>query len=55
MDRDVILIPEVFLENYPSGVHEVASQLKPVFDAIWNSAGWSRSINYSKDGTWEPE
>ena len=55
IDRDVILISEVFLENYPSDLHDVANQLKPAFDAIWNSAGWSGSVNYSDDGTWKPE
>lgn len=55
IDRDVILISEVFLENYPSDLPDIASQLKPAFDAIWNSVGWSGSINYSEDGTWKPK
>ena len=55
VDRDVILTSEVFIESYPSDLHDVASQLKPAFDAIWNSAGWSGSINYSEDGTWKPK
>jgi len=54
IDRDVLLIPEVSFKNYPSEIGEISRQLKPAFDAVWNSAGWPRSINYTEDGTWHP-
>jgi hypothetical protein len=26
--------------------------MRPVFDAIWNAAGFARSLNYNNDGKW---
>jgi hypothetical protein len=54
IDRDVLLIPEVYCESYPSIHEDAASLLRPAFDTVWNSAGWPRSINYAEDGTWKP-
>ncbi len=53
-DRDTILIPELFLGNYPLEKDNLASQLKPVMDALWNAAGLSGSPNYNNDGLWRP-
>ncbi|MBN2116634.1 MAG: hypothetical protein JW730_08690 [Anaerolineales bacterium] len=54
IDRDILLIPDVLFETYPSNLHDVAVLLKPAFDAVWNAAGWPGSSNYDKDGTWMP-
>ena len=45
IDRDVLLIPEAYLEEYPMDLDEVARLLRSVFDAVWNSAGWPYSTS----------
>jgi hypothetical protein len=47
IDRDAMLIPEVLIENTSE---RSESLLRPVFDMIWNAAGWARSAHYDKDG-----
>ncbi len=37
VDRDVLLLPEVLVENYAD---DLTAALRPVFDAVWNAAGW---------------
>jgi len=48
-DRDLLAIPEIVVENYSDSP---ASILRPVFDSLWNSAGWARSMGYDEDGEW---
>lgn len=50
IDRDIVLIPELLIENYE---FEPAQLLKPVFDSIWNACGYVGSPNYSSDGLWD--
>ncbi|MBN2476588.1 MAG: ATP-binding protein [Pirellulales bacterium] len=51
IDRDVLLLPEVVFQD----LSEVpATVLRPIFDAVWQSAGLERSFNYSEDGKWSP-
>ncbi|HSB01694.1 MAG TPA: ATP-binding protein [Anaerolineales bacterium] len=47
IDRDPLLLPEVILESL--AVH-LATVLKPVFNAIWNSIGWERLYGYAETG-----
>ncbi|MEK7280999.1 MAG: ATP-binding protein, partial [Chloroflexota bacterium] len=47
IDRDSLIIPERVIEDFDADVGEV---LKPCFDAIWNAAGWPKSINYDDNG-----
>lgn len=49
IDRDVLLLPDVFVEEYAV---KAADILRPLFDAIWQSAGWDCCKNYDKDGNW---
>jgi hypothetical protein len=49
IDRDALLIPEIMLESF--GVTP-AVILRPIFDAVWNAAGWPRSMNYDENGAW---
>lgn len=39
IDRDILLVPEVFLEDLTV---KVAQILRPVFDSVWESAGWEQ-------------
>lgn len=47
IDRDVLLIPEVIVENLTD---RPAEYMRPAFDALWNAAGWPRSLNYDEQG-----
>jgi len=49
IDRDALLVPEVVVESFDCDPAEV---MKPVFDAVWNAAGWPRSMNYDETGKW---
>ena len=52
IDREIVLIPEIIIEDFD---FEPSSHLKPVFDSIWNSCGFHRSPNYDKQGKWNHE
>jgi hypothetical protein len=49
IDRNVIILPEVIIENYESKPDQI---LKPCFDAIYNACGYSRSENYNEKNEW---
>jgi hypothetical protein len=49
IDRDLLLIPEVLLEEYD---REPLDILRPIFDTVWQACGWERCLNYDKDGKW---
>jgi len=49
IDRDVLFLPEVLIEEYEV---EPAELLKESFDSVWNAAGWPRSLNYDDSGMW---
>ena len=36
----------------PDGNVEAEKILHPVFDWVWNSAGYSNCVNYDKEGNW---
>jgi len=49
IDRDMLILPDVLIETYDA---DVATLLRPVFDAVWNAAGFERSFNYDDNGNW---
>lgn len=49
IDRSELLLPEIAIEKF--GIHPHAI-LRPLFDMIWNAAGWPRSMNYDEEGNW---
>jgi hypothetical protein len=51
IDRDTLLLPEVIVEDLNVDVPTV---LRPMFDAVWNAAGFVRSFNYDDSGQWNP-
>ncbi len=51
IDRDTLLLPEVLLESFDT---DVTKLMRPIFDAVWNAAGYERSYNYDKNGKWNP-
>ena len=49
VDRDTLQVPEVMIERFDINPVEV---MKPIFDAVWNAAGFPRSMNYDNNGKW---
>jgi hypothetical protein len=47
IDRDYLLSDGVIIEEY--GVH-IDTIMRPVLDAVANTAGWPRSLSYDKEG-----
>ncbi|MBP8000894.1 MAG: ATP-binding protein [Chloroflexi bacterium] len=52
IDRNDLLLPEIVVEDFDAHVPTV---LRPIFDSLWQSAGWARSMNYTRDGKWQGE
>lgn len=51
IDRDVLLLPEVTIEEYES---QIEKSMKVTFDAIWNACGYVSSYHFDDDGNWNP-
>ena len=49
IDRENIILSEEIIEDINKKPEEI---LKPIFDEIWNAAGFKESWNY-KDGKWQ--
>ncbi|WP_298261385.1 ATP-binding protein [Bradyrhizobium sp.] len=51
IDRDVLELPEAVIEQY--GAEESYQRAsRPVFDALWNTGGYSRSKHFDQTGKW---
>jgi len=49
-DRDALVLPEVLIEDdVPT-----ARGMRPVFDLVWQCAGFQCSLNFSDTGEWKP-
>jgi Schlafen, AlbA_2 len=46
-----LLLPAVTFENYGQ-IQDYRQGLKPIFDALWNAAGYRASKSYGSDGIW---
>ena len=51
IDRDVLVLPDVLLENG----NDLTNSLRPVFDAMWQASGWSGSCGYDEQGSWRAD
>lgn len=49
IDRDHLIIPDVLVEDFTVDADIV---LKPIFDALWNAAGFEKSQGYNETGRW---
>jgi hypothetical protein len=47
VDRDALILPEEFIEDVAGDPTQL---LRPVFDAIWNAAGWISCLDYDGKG-----
>ncbi|MHB1345440.1 MAG: AlbA family DNA-binding domain-containing protein [Thermoleophilia bacterium] len=50
VDRDLLLLPEVLTAEG----EDPAEFLRPVFDAMWQAAGYARSFDYDDAGRFDP-
>ncbi|MHB8057426.1 MAG: AlbA family DNA-binding domain-containing protein [Desulfuromonadaceae bacterium] len=50
IDRDIIQLPDVLIEDGDSITGKI---MRPIFDAIWNAAGWENCPSYDEDGRWK--
>ena len=50
IDRDVLLLPDVLLDNYENV--NPGRLYRPLFDAVWNATGWPECMDYDEDGNW---
>jgi hypothetical protein len=48
-----VRFPTVTLDDF-SGLENYRRALKPMFDAIWNAAGYAKSQSFDADGNWAP-
>ncbi len=51
IERDVVFLPECVVNEYGE-VAEYHRAVKPAFDALWNTAGYSSAQTFSADGIW---
>ena len=51
IDRDVLILPDILVDDYNTPIPSV---LRPAFDALWQAAGFARSMNYDQQGQWLP-
>lgn len=47
--KEVLQLPDVQVNDYVTPVVEI---VQPILDALWNSAGWERSMSYDPTGVW---
>lgn len=52
IDREMVLAPDVLIDKHECSVPRI---MRPIFDAVWNSAGFPGSMNYDDDGRWKWE
>lgn len=50
MDRDKLFLPEILIEDYSQNVDRI---LRPVFDGIYNSAGFESCPRYNGNGEYD--
>lgn len=50
IDRDALLLPDILVEDFATKPDRL---LRPVFDAIWQAAGWPKCQNYDATDKWE--
>lgn len=51
VDRADLLIPDILVGDFSADLPQI---LRSMFDIVWNSCGYPRSLNYDEDGNWKP-
>lgn len=52
IDRNELLIRETLVLDYDINLDKL---FKPIFDSVWNAAGWEKSLNYDEKGNWRKQ
>ena len=47
IDRDMLLLPDALVEEHDV---DVRTMLRPIFDAVWNAAGYEKSLTFDDKG-----
>ena len=55
IDRDMLTLPEILLDSYPTEAKELAQLFQDTFDILWQTAGWKRSLSYDENGNWKEQ
>ncbi len=50
IDRDVLPISAILVESFQ---YDISQIMRPIFDAVWNAAGWAGSLNFDETGKWK--
>jgi hypothetical protein len=50
IDRDDLVIPELVVDEFDARLDRI---MKPIFDTIWNAAGWPGCQNYNEKEEWQ--
>ena len=50
VDRDPLVLPEIMVNDFDADV-DVA--LRPLFDMLWQSAGYPQCLHYDENGRWQ--
>jgi len=50
IDRDAVILPDIVIDKT-----DIAAELalKPIFDGVWNTCGYSRCMHYDRMGNWK--
>lgn len=51
VDRDLVILPDVLIESRDS---DLLTDLRSLFDGVWNACGWVRCFDYNEQGKWAP-
>jgi hypothetical protein len=51
VDRNDVHLPDLVLKT--SDASDLPARLRPVFDVLWQSLGFAKSLTYAADGTWQ--
>ena len=54
-NTEPLLLPEVVFDDAPADDQELATAMRPAFDAIWNAAGFAKCTHYDDQGRWQHE
>jgi hypothetical protein len=52
IDRDLLILPDILIEPERD---DLATLMRPAFDALWQAGGYERSFGYDAAGNWDPK
>jgi len=52
LGKDVVLLPEVVLNEFPADKNDFQTMLKPIGDGLFNASGMPQHNGYDDEGKW---